>query len=261
MNDSQVVAFVAKRPDPSSPQGGRIGIYRGSLTPLVEDGNAVVNNVGLNRPVINNNGTVAFYGSTNAGTVLLKTDDGVNFTTVGGPLGNGLSEFGNFAINDAGTVAYRRANSTYAGIFTGPDIVNNKVIATGDTLDTLTVDLVFMWSEGINNGGQIAFWALLKDSSNQIVKSGVYRANPSCATPATDISASVAVTIQGPLKLNKKTGRYSQTVTLKNSDGVASGPVASARQSQHKRHAFRGQWNNTVYDANRKPIYQCGCGC
>jgi hypothetical protein len=42
---------------------------------------------------------------------------------------------------------------------------------------------------------------------------------------ATNVSASVAVS-QGPLKLNKKAGRYTRTVTLKNSDGAVAGPVS-----------------------------------
>jgi len=42
----------------------------------------------------------------------------------------------------------------------------------------------------------------------------------------TDITATVAVSGQGPLKLNKKTGRYTSTVTLKNGDGAVSGPIS-----------------------------------
>jgi uncharacterized repeat protein (TIGR03803 family) len=40
---------------------------------------------------------------------------------------------------------------------------------------------------------------------------------------AADVSAVVAVASQGPLKLNRKTGRYTQTVTLKNGDGAMAG--------------------------------------
>jgi uncharacterized repeat protein (TIGR03803 family) len=43
---------------------------------------------------------------------------------------------------------------------------------------------------------------------------------------AADVSAVVAVASQGPLKLNRKTGRYTQTVTLKNGDGAMGGPVS-----------------------------------
>ena len=42
---------------------------------------------------------------------------------------------------------------------------------------------------------------------------------------ASDISGSVTVT-KGPLKLNKRTGRYTQSVTLRNGDGAISGPVS-----------------------------------
>lgn len=42
---------------------------------------------------------------------------------------------------------------------------------------------------------------------------------------ATNISSSVVVS-QGSLKLNRKTGRYTRTVTMKNSDGAVAGPVS-----------------------------------
>jgi hypothetical protein len=45
-------------------------------------------------------------------------------------------------------------------------------------------------------------------------------------TCATDISATVGISSQGPLKLNRKTGRYTQSLTLKNGDGGVSGPVS-----------------------------------
>jgi hypothetical protein len=45
---------------------------------------------------------------------------------------------------------------------------------------------------------------------------------PACAL---NISASVSVS-QGALKLNKKTGRYTQTVTLQNGNNAAPGPVS-----------------------------------
>ena len=44
-------------------------------------------------------------------------------------------------------------------------------------------------------------------------------------TPASNISTSVGVTMAAP-KLNRKTGRYTQTVTLKNNGGATSGPVS-----------------------------------
>jgi Tol biopolymer transport system component len=45
------------------------------------------------------------------------------------------------------------------------------------------------------------------------------------AVCAADITASVSVS-QGALKLNRKTGHYTQRITLKNGDGAVSGPVS-----------------------------------
>jgi len=42
---------------------------------------------------------------------------------------------------------------------------------------------------------------------------------------ATNVSSTVAVT-PGPTKLDKKTGRYTQVLTLKNSDGIVAGPIS-----------------------------------
>jgi uncharacterized repeat protein (TIGR03803 family) len=43
---------------------------------------------------------------------------------------------------------------------------------------------------------------------------------------AADVSTVASVASQGPLKLNRKTGRYTQAVTLKNGDGAMAGPVS-----------------------------------
>lgn len=46
------------------------------------------------------------------------------------------------------------------------------------------------------------------------------------STCAVDISATVGVSGQGQVKLNRKTGHYTQAVVLKNGDGPVSGPVS-----------------------------------
>jgi len=57
--------------------------------------------------------------------------------------------------------------------------------------------------------------------SNEATVTGTI--TPPCAT---DISASVAITISAAPKLNRKTGRYTQALTLKNNAGATSGPVS-----------------------------------
>lgn len=298
MNDNLVVAFIAQT------ESGTQGIYRGSLTPLLQDGSNGVSLI-FARPAINNLGTVAFLASINGGPAsIYTTPDGASFTRAGQyPNNNAL-----FAINDAGKVAYTLSG----GIYTGVDLVADKVIAPGDSLDGSTLQGGFSYMESLNNNGQVAFFAQLADG-----RRGVYRADPNrppvasngtasvtagasvsetllaidpdgdsltysivtngtkgvatitnAATGAytyaanvgssgtdtftfkandsfvdsnvasisvtitapdacaTDISATVAVASKGPLKFNRKTGHYTQTVTLKNGDGAASGPVS-----------------------------------
>ena len=158
--------------------------------------------------MINNSGTVAFVGSTTGTLRVFTTSDGQSVQTVG------TSPFlGQLAINDSGTVAFRRGNGIYIGRPGAPDL---KVIDGGESLDGSTLQIAGLWFEAINNGGQIAFWANLADG-----RSGVYRADP-CAT---NVSSVVTVT-QGNIRLNRRTGRYVQTVTLRNADGPLAGPIS-----------------------------------
>jgi hypothetical protein len=186
LNDNDVVAFRATRLDATL--GSRIGIYRGSTTPLVEDGGPFITNVGTNHPVINNAGVVAFWGrDVNNRTGIFKTSDGVNFTYVG--YGGFAAGHDRISINNSGTVAYdggASPNSPIPGIFTGSDPVKDAVIRAGDALDGSTVLSMYMWEEALNDSGQVAFWAQLADG-----RSGVYRADPNHAPVASNGSTSV----------------------------------------------------------------------
>ena len=80
-------------------------------------------------------------------------------------------------INNSGAVALGFPRHTdrgplSGGIFTGPDLVEDKVIAVGDALFGSTVTYV-AFGRGLNNNGQIAFTALLADG-----RSVVARADP-----------------------------------------------------------------------------------
>jgi len=174
MNDSNVVAFLAIRPDASIPTGSRVGIYRGSLVPLVEDGNPNVSNVNLNRPVINNSGTIAFVGIIAGSAYVLKTDDGVNFTAVSSAVDANNARP---AINNHGWVAYRSAANYPPGdsILASPDasVITHRVIGHGQDLDGSKFVSGLTWEESLNDNGQIAFYAQLEDG-----RRGVYRADP-----------------------------------------------------------------------------------
>ena len=54
------------------------------------------------------------------------------------------------------------------GIFTGPDTITNKVIATGDSLFGSTV--TFVAHPVINDPGQVAFRVSLADGTTSIVR-------------------------------------------------------------------------------------------
>lgn len=213
------------------------------------------------QPIINSNGTVSLsasgnlasglaYGSggpltpvsTSAGSILngFNNLNTASFDT--GPFGsvysgNGgtptliatagsggiVSLVGISSINDAGTVVFLADSSTGRGIFTGPDAVAERVIGVGDSIPGLgTVTTIDIGPEAINNNGQIAF-VVGYTSGPGVSGVAVVRADPLCATA---ISATVTVSSRGQLRLNRSTGRYTQTVTLRNGDGVVSGPVS-----------------------------------
>ena len=78
----------------------------------------------------------------------------------------------NLSLNDTGEAVFMASLASGGfGIFTGPDIVTDKVIATGDPLFSSTV--TFIGHPVINNSGQIAFVASLADGSI-----GIYHASP-----------------------------------------------------------------------------------
>jgi hypothetical protein len=166
MNDSLVSVFLASD---NSIGTGVTGIYLGGSTvPFIQTGDTVSGGgifIPFNfRPVINNNGTVAFRATLNGTSGWFTTTNGVSATLVGtGPVDR-------IAINNSGRVAFRRADGIFAG---QPGSVDEKVIAFGDPIDGSTFNGGFMWEEAINDAGQVAFWAELADG-----RRGVYRADP-----------------------------------------------------------------------------------
>lgn len=127
-------------------------------------------------PVINNEGTIAFGASQGNTRGIYTSKDGV-ITTIGDDSGSfNYFEYMQFlpALNDRGTVAFKGfLDAGGEGIFTGSDPVTDKVIAFGDTLSGSTVRSLILSYNGLNNFGQIAFWAEFTDGT-----SGVFRADP-----------------------------------------------------------------------------------
>jgi hypothetical protein len=173
MNDSDVIAFAAF--DNSSGKGG---LYRGSTTPLLQDGDAISGGTivfsWLQRPSVNTSGTVAFIGRLDVGgvngTYGVYTTDGISVKLVG------TSPVDRFSLNDSGSVVIRKTLSGGAGtgLYLGRSgLIDQEVIGQGDALDGSTVTDAFIWEESLNDLGQVAFWAFLADG-----RRGVYVATP-----------------------------------------------------------------------------------
>ncbi len=62
------------------------------------------------------------------------------------------------------------------GIYTGADPIADKVIGIGDSLLGGTVTELW-FNRGLNNSGQISFWAQILESPGQTI-TGIFRADP-----------------------------------------------------------------------------------
>jgi hypothetical protein len=176
INDAGTIAFLA------SLQVGRPGIFTSqgrSITTIV-DTSGPVRVTGT--PSINNAGVVAFFGCMeDSGCAIDQPSAESIFTGTGGPLttiadtSGPFSHFGNPSINNAGTVVFLALlEAGGSGIFTGPDPVADQVIATGDLLfGSTVVSLGFLQGLGLNDAGQVAFFATLANG-----ESGIFRADP-----------------------------------------------------------------------------------
>ncbi len=128
-------------------------------------------------PRINESGVVAFNARLDSGGVGIFTANNPGVRTivdnVSGPFaGLGL---GAPAINNRGVVAFEANNFEFQAIYTGVDLIADRVIQTGDPLDGSTVLRLSTGSHGryLNDEGQLAFWARLADG-----RLGIYRADP-----------------------------------------------------------------------------------
>lgn len=78
-------------------------------------------------------------------------------------------------INEAGTIVFGGRYSPLdplSGIFTGPNPDTDKVIAYGDLLDGSPVTNLRFWGQGLNDRGQVAFFASTETAT------GIYLATP-----------------------------------------------------------------------------------
>jgi hypothetical protein len=116
-------------------------------------------------PSISDSGFVAFASEHSDGTGgVYLTGNGMFGSVVGGP---GFRAF-SVAVNDAGEVAYHRVSGT-SGIYVGADPLTGKVIAAGDPLFGSTVSFVELGNHGLNNNGELAFYARMNDGRSVAV--------------------------------------------------------------------------------------------
>ena len=172
INDKGTVAFAAQL----NSQNRGIFTSDGTTISTIFDASDLSSVGRLGLPSINNWGTVAFGAELEVGQGLLTsllTSDGITTTTVADTSGS-FKFFLDPSINDRGTVAFvAELDSGKRGLFTGSDPVRDQVIATGDLLFGSVVEGLHFSRTGLNNSGQIAFYATLADGTH-----GIYVATP-----------------------------------------------------------------------------------
>jgi hypothetical protein len=179
LNDGGTAAFYANTDTGS-------GIYTGDggpLTTIVET-DATFTSVG-SVVSINNDGTVAFFAG-NVGKQGIYTGNGGPLTTIADTDGAfALFTFNDACINDQGSVAFiATPDAGPKGIFTGPDVVADKVIQAGDPLFGSTIGFfsTLIGPHAMNDDGDIAFVYYLDDD-----RTGVAVAQANTGPPCPDI--------------------------------------------------------------------------
>jgi len=95
-----------------------------------------------------------------------------------------MEGFDDPAVNNEGQVAFElvywdeQTQTDVEAIYAGPDLVADKVIARGDSLFGMGVQSVEFSTRGLNDSGQIAFWAELYNSDLGLYVHGLYLADP-----------------------------------------------------------------------------------
>ena len=146
--------------DVLSPNSQGSGIYKGN-----GDSFAILINGGTSNFGINDNGDAVLSDSK---TINLFNNTSSTLTTIADSRST-FKSFSDAAINNKKYVAFGASLATGgSGIFTGADSVGNKVITTGDPLFNSTVTNLTFSKKGLNNLGQIAFYAELANGTKGI---------------------------------------------------------------------------------------------
>ncbi|MBD1931223.1 MULTISPECIES: DUF7453 family protein [Cyanophyceae] len=189
LNDAGTVAFRGGVYQSDNESDIATGIFTGNDNPFgsepiittIADTSGIFRSFSL--PSINNSGNVAFIAGLDTGSSGVFTGNGTTTTTIADSSGAFNSFFGTPSINDFGTVAFLAGLDVGgSGIFTGNNPLKDKVIVTGDTLFGSTVQELSFYREGLNNSGQVAFFASLANGT-----SGIFRADPIVVEPPKDV--------------------------------------------------------------------------
>jgi hypothetical protein len=165
INDSGQVAFNANL------KAGGSGVFKATTASIdtMADTRGPFSGFGVSS--INNAGTVAFRADLKAGGQGIFTGDGLTLTTIAGTSGPFKSFEDVASINNEGTVAFLADfKAGGKGIFTETDLITDEVIATGDALFGSTVTNLSFVRDGLNDAGQLAFWATVADGRAFIVR-------------------------------------------------------------------------------------------
>jgi hypothetical protein len=177
INNNGEVAFFGQ-------YGENQGIFVGdgiSLTRIVDTEGAINRFIPEARCPINDAGTVAFLAESDVDGVpyhgVRTYSDGTITEVVetGGFYQTGSADFCDVMINNEGTLAFGGLSWSVdfpSGIYTGADPEADKVIAVGDLLDGSPLVRPRFYGQGLNDRGQIAFYAETEAGT------GIYLATP-----------------------------------------------------------------------------------
>lgn len=114
----------------------------------------------------------AGYVAASSGSQIQLGNGGPFSTVVGTSLD--FSHFGAVSLNNANELAFYALTPTgQRGIYRGPDPIADKIIATGDTLLGSTVTQLAFGRRGLNDAGQVAFWAKMENGQQGVFVASV----------------------------------------------------------------------------------------
>jgi hypothetical protein len=178
-NDNGDLAFTAQLTT-----GGQ-GVFlkrNGTITTIIND---PTNAYGfINEVSLNNQGHAMIYAESNNHPALFIYDGNSLTPYVVADGAGGFNGLNWSAFNDHDEVAFMGGH-TYSneGIWIGTDIAADEVIKMGDPLLGSTVKYLSFWPGGLNNNGQLAFYAQLNDGRSLMI----------VATPAPEPTAGLAL--------------------------------------------------------------------